>query len=627
MRAIANAINGYLNNPALPNNEVGNGPDGRDGPITRVKAAAMGGAQVDNVGIENFIRTTGFPLSIFGSLDFTTGFGHDRRESGNTTDIVPDGTFTDSQGAAELYVLIENAAKIELSPEARAAGLKLGPDNSRLANGDLRNPEYATESDQLLIENGIFVSSGASAAILNNVVVNAHQSIVQEESSPFGFGGRIDELNRDLSVKKGSVVAAGNAFQYDEQRNTQMRSDVSWWIILGVNVINRNPALDGSLSTDLRTGPSNIAGGNSDFNFVVNQPNTPGQTPGNFITFIGDDLLADGAAGRFTPARNAAIIDSAVDSIQANIDLATLNSLLGIPNIAILAPNRDHSGQLRADEPTMAPPGGIGANVFKDRGALDLADFVGPIAALESPLDNDFAGSDSDPASSFVNRSTGVFSEFRILVQDLGDDSDPFVGSGIDDSTVVVSQIDGLRKPGANVALFENDRLLEEGIDYTFSYDESREVITLTPLAGIWRNDRSYRIQVNNRDRTVLIAPDPSELPTVISCRSSTATVGRWSSSSSRAISLIVPETITLTVPQVGTNAGGLSDGDLFQIDDGTNPVSVFEFNRGDATLPGTIPVDLPLRQTPTDPAELVVYLEEIASNIATASPIGRRCR
>ena len=44
----------------------------------------------------------------------------------------------------------------------------------------------------------------------------------------------------------------------------------------------------------------------------------------------------------------------------------------------------------------MAPPFGVGANVFKDRGALDRADFVGPNASLGSPQDNDFAGFDRD---------------------------------------------------------------------------------------------------------------------------------------------------------------------------------------------------------------------------------------
>ncbi|MEM6472450.1 MAG: S8 family serine peptidase, partial [Planctomycetota bacterium] len=219
MRAIANAVNGYLNNPAIPNHEVGNGPDGLDGPVTRVTAQALGGRYGDNVGIDNLTRLNGCtfesincPFGIFGSVDYFNGFGHDRLESGGTN-IVANGTLSDSQGTTELYTWIHNAAKIELSPEARAAGLRLGPDNTGLLDPRLGNASYATESDQLLAEQGIFVSSGVSAALLNNVVVNAHQSIVQEESSVFGFGGRIDSFNPDISPKQGSVVAAGNTFQ------------------------------------------------------------------------------------------------------------------------------------------------------------------------------------------------------------------------------------------------------------------------------------------------------------------------------------------------------------------------------------------------------------------------------
>ncbi|QEG01721.1 Thermophilic serine proteinase precursor [Stieleria maiorica] len=626
MRSIANAINGYLNNPAMPNHEVGNGPDGRDGPVTRVEAQALGGTYGDNIGINNMIRQSGCdlflnidacPYGIFGSIDFTTGFGHDRRESGSL-DIVPNGTFTDSRGTNELYVLIDNAAKIELSPEARAAGLKLGPDNSRLANGDLRNSEFATESDQLLAEQGIYVGSGVSASILNNVVVNTHQSMVKEESSVFGFGGRIDAQNPDISIKQGNVVAAGNAFQYDDYRNTQMRSDISWWVGVG-GTVNRNQSLDTSLSTDLRTGPSNIAGGNSDFNFVVQQPGTPGQTPGNFITFIGDDVLEDGAAGRFTPALNSSIIDSAVDSLDPNVDLFTLNSLLGIPTRSINAPKRDFSGQLRADEPTQAPPGGIGADVFKDRGALDRADFVGPTATLDSPQDNDFAGRDTDPATSFVNRKTGVFTEFRILVQDLGDDSNPFVGSGIDNDTIVVSPIDGLRNPGANLTLFENGNLLVEGIDYTFSFDETGGVITLKPLAGVWRNDRSYRIELNNRDRTVLIAPDSSSVTDGDQLSVVDSNGGTVIFEFESGYLMHLPEALTLEVPRQGTNQGGLIDGGVFSIGDGVNPDIIFEFDSNGTTVPGSVPVTLPATATPVDETQRQLFLESIAENIRVA--------
>src|SRR5690606_37399826 len=122
----------------------------------------------------------------------------------------------------------------------------------------------------------------------------------------------------------------------------------------------------------------------------------------SFVTYTFGDLFENAAGNRFTPAPNAPIIDSAVDSIMENSTLANLKATLGIPSGLILAPLRDNSGQLRADEPNMAPPSGIGADVFKDRGALDRADFVGPVARLDSPFDNDAAGVDSDPAESFL---------------------------------------------------------------------------------------------------------------------------------------------------------------------------------------------------------------------------------
>ena len=621
MRAIANAINGYLNNPALPNHEVGNGPDGQDGPITRVQARAMGGSQTDNVGIRNFVREVGAPFAPApgGGFDFTNGFGHDRRESGGSTTIVPDGTFTDGRGSTELYVLIKNAAKFEISPEARAAGLKLGPDNSRDANGDPREPDYATESDQLLTEFGIQVGGGSSASLLNNVIVNAHQSIAQEETSVFGFGGRIDGNNPDRNPKPGQVVSTGNAIQYDEQRNTQIRSDVSWWVQAGTNVINRNPALDGSVSTDLRTGPSNVAGGNSDFNFVVIPEGTPGQVPGGFTVRTFGDLFENGAGNRFTPAPGSPVIDSAVDSIDENTALASLKASVGIPSGTIFAPERDNSGQLRADEPTMAPPGGIGSDVFKDRGALDRADFVGPVASLEVPFDNDVAGFDTDPSSSFVQRNVGVFDEFRILLQDLGDDSDPFVGTGLDNTTVVVSPIEGLRSSGSNLVLFENDEVLEEGIDYTFHFDESRGLITLRPLAGVWRSDRAYRVSINNRDRTAMVAPGSRQVSDGDQITITDEDGARLVFEFETGYQIRVPEALSLIIPRAGTNAGGVVDGDVFQINDGVNPVVTFEFNNDSVTLPGTVQIPLPTGPTPVGEAELQAFLGEIADGIADA--------
>lgn len=80
------------------------------------------------------------------------------------------------------------------------------------------------------------------------------------------------------------------------------------------------------------------------------------------------------------------------------------------------------------------------------------------------------------------------------------------IGTGVDDTTVAGSSTT-LRLPGSAVTVFENGKLLKEGFDYTFSYDTTTNEVTLTPLAGIWKNDRVYEISINNKDRFVLYAP------------------------------------------------------------------------------------------------------------------------
>ncbi len=184
---------------------------------------------------------------------------------------------------------------------------------------------------------------------------------------------------------------------------------------------------------------------------------------------------------------------------------------------------------------------------------------------------------------------------------------------------MVVPEIPGLRPTGANVTLFENDKLLQQEIDYTFSYDETKNIITLTPLAGIWRNDRAYRVALNNRDRTALIAPDVSLLADGDQLQITDTLGGTIFFEFETGYQLLVPEPITLIVPTIGTNAGGLGDGDIFQINDGQNPAIVFEFNSGTATLPGTVEVALPSGPTPTDEAALAAFLNGIALNIQTA--------
>ncbi len=300
-----------------------------------------------------------------------------------------------------------------------------------------------------------------------------------------------------------------------------------------------------------------------------------------------------------TPAPNSPIIDSAVNSIAERDRFGALKLSVGIPVSNILAPDRDNSGQLRADDPSVASPGGLGANVFKDRGALDRADFVGPVAIIESPRDNDASGIDSDPSETFLQLNSGIYDEFRILLRDVGDSSDPFVGSGIDDNTVVVPVLPGLRKAGANVALFEGDRLLAEGIDYTFSYDSTRGLITLRPLAGIWRNDRAYRISINNRDRMVGLAPSANAIADGDSFLVVDDNGGRVTFEFESGYELRIPETLQFTVPQAATGTGGISDGSRFSISGITGNPIFFEFDRDNVTLPGSRVIRFATGDTP----------------------------
>ncbi|HBJ34818.1 MAG TPA: hypothetical protein DDZ51_08655, partial [Planctomycetaceae bacterium] len=528
MRAIAASISAT---GTLLNHQSGNGPDGRSGPVPRVSAVALGGQSGDNTGINKTFLT-----------DYGTGFGHNRLETGDGSTGV---------GTSELYVLVERAARIELSTAARNGGLRLTPD--QVVTG------FATEADQLLAENGVLITQGASPTLLNNVFVNLHQSVVGEETATFGFGA-LAPVN--AFYKQQAIVVTGNVFQYDEFRNSQIRADVNSPFIA-------NPGL----STDLLTGPSNINGGTSDFNVII------GNT---------ERLMVNAAGDRMAPSSNSPLIDSAINSLAERDTFAALKLSVGIPVSNILAPDRDNSGQLRADNPNVASSGGLGANVFKDRGALDLADFVGPTATLEFPRDNDAAGIDTDPSETFLQLNSGIYDEFRILLRDVGDSSDPFVGSGMDDATVVVPVMPGLREAGANITLFEGDRLLAEGIDYTFSYDATRGLITLRPLAGIWRDDRAYRISVNNRDRLVGLAPSAGAVSDGDSFLVVDNNGGRMTFEFESGYELRVPETLQFTVPQAGTGTGGIADGSRFSISGITGNPIFFEFDRDNVTLPGS---------------------------------------
>ncbi len=557
-RIIAFAIDATYNNlggrPVLGNQAFGNGPDGLSGPIQPVTATALGGIEGTGAGLRLF-PTAG------ALIPHNTIFGHNHTSTGN--------------GVLEQYVLIERAAKMTISPEASAAGLRLDPVNG-------------VSIDQLYPETGVLLTGGTSGTVVNNVFSNLHQGLVDEITKTGGFfQNNLDNVH----PKPHNTIVTANVFQHIEPANNVFRQGM-------------HQPFTGGGDIGITPGPSNVNGGTDDFN----------------VTLANNDPLFVHAEGsNFLPRLNSVVIDSSVNSLTERDPLVDLRQAIGIPVSNVLAPNRDVNGVLRADNPDVAPPGGLGSQVFKDRGSNELADFVGPVAIIDVPRDNDPQGVDIDPATGFLRLNDGVYQEFRVQLRDTGDSSDPFAGLGIDDDTVLVAPIDGLRKPGANITLFENDRLLEEGIDYRFAYDATRNIVTFTPLAGIFQNDRSYRIALNNRNRTVLVAPQADQLRDGDQLSVTDANGGTVVFEFESGFELQFPETLTLVVPTVGTDAGGVRDGEVFQIDDGVNAAVIFEFDRDGVTLPNSTPVSLPVTATPRDPAALQTYLAQIATNIAAA--------
>lgn len=563
MRAIAAAINSSRNGlPILPNHERNNGPQGVSGPITRVSASALGGPQgwdgnsglkVWNGGVVNGIQ---YPVRTHafgpGVSDYSNGFGHNRTSQVNSVGI--GGTTTDGAGTEEMYVLIENAARVTINNVPNLAV----------------DPQPGRNMDQLLPEVGVMARDGASPSLINNIIVNTQAAVEVEVSRASGFGSARGGNNHP---KQGQVIVGGSIFQHTESVQGVFQSRMTWPGVTGAGT-----------ETDSPLRPSNVNGGTSDFNL-----NLPGV----------QELLVNPSGDDFSPIPGSIAIDSSINSLAERDAYASLKQALGLPVNPLLAPNRDLTGQLRVDDPNVSFSG-LGSNVFKDRGAVERADFVGPVAVIINPFDNDSQGTDKDPNISFVQLTEGVVDEFRIQLRDSGDASDPFQGSGIDDASVVGPRVAGVRDIGSVLTLFEDGKLLVEGVDYRFSYDETNDVITLRPLAGIWKQESVYEIELNNRDRFVVTAPagpqavDGDQFVVVDDAG------GRLTFEYESGYQLELPEVITLTAPVEGTGTGGIADGDRVVINDGIRVVT-FEYTLdGGAVSTGNIPVSYSLGDSRT---------------------------
>jgi hypothetical protein len=466
-----------------------------------------------------------------------------------------------NQGDGRRYVEVYGAAKIvRLSGPTAALSPIVGQNNV---------------DSQLLRETGVLVSEEATPTLLNNVLSNLRNAVVETENQP--------QSQQTTGVSPRTAIVGAQLFQHSTPFNgSQTAAEMSNW----------SYSL-GRLQTGSLINPEErLVARQDDADFNLPLANTA-------------PLFVNAGARNFFPSPLTAAIDSSVDSLEDRPQFITVKAAMGLSNSPILAPARDVTGQLRVDDPNVSPPQGQGANVFKDRGSLDRSDFIGPAAVLLNPRDDDADGNDIDPTDTVVQLTGGTYDHFLIQIEDGFESADPFPGVGVNDATVLGPNGPEGRLPGAAVTVFADGVFLEEGIDYTYRYDATRNTIRLTPTSGVWASDKVYVVRLNNRDRYVINAPtgSPDLDGTFFDISDDAGIRVRFEYDSGYTIQ--VPHSLAIQVP-----VAGLADGQRFVIRDASDPTNlpvIFELDVNDYILPGNFPVPFVLGSSQDEIAAAIV--------------------
>lgn len=381
-------------------------------------------------------------------------------------------------------------------------------------------------------QEGIYLSEQSSPTMLNNILVNHQNGLFQSQNST---------TPNFVAISPFTAIEAASVYQFN-----------------GAN--------------------SSITSSGNDFNAGV----------GTNV-----QLFENAPNRNFYPAVNSPIIDSAIDTLQdRDIFLNDVKQPMGLGASPILSPTRDLLGQLRIDDPNYDSPLAQGADVFKDRGALDRADFVDPRAVLVLPQDNDALGVDADPSETYVRLLDGTYGQFTILIRDGFTADNPFPGASVVDSTLLTSpktDVEGSRTlslTGPAVTVFQDGKLLLEGFDYRYRYDSISNSIQIIALAGVWPQGSVFEVKLNNRDRYVIDAPGGNQISDGSTFTVTDDTGARVTFEYESGYRLVVGPTLAFQVPVAGTGANGISDGQKFTINDGKKIV-VFEFD-SNGSIAGT---------------------------------------
>ncbi len=299
-------------------------------------------------------------------------------------------------------------------------------------------------------------------------------------------GADIDAVAAITSVAVDRFIAGGEGIRVRSNASATLLNNVLVNSTTGINI-------DASSA-------STVVGGSV---FHRNVADTGGSaTTGQFSTLVGNNVPVFVAVGigNLYPAASSPVIDSSIDSLEDRLSLVAVKQPLGMDASPIKAPQYDVNGQLRVDDPSVETPSGLGENVFKDRGAQDRADFVGPSVVLVQPADNDLGGNDRNPSPSVVELTRITLTQFDIQLVDGLEPSEPSRGANVDDATVKSSA----------VLVYRDNVPLVEGRDYTFGYDATNGIIRLTPLSGIWKSESVYTVRFLNSREAAVVAKAPT---------------------------------------------------------------------------------------------------------------------
>ncbi|MEZ6130797.1 MAG: DVUA0089 family protein [Planctomycetaceae bacterium] len=291
---------------------------------------------------------------------------------------------------------------------------------------------------------------------------------------------------------------------------------------------NASPSILNNALAQLNTGitldgPSAAAGTVIGANFYVDNVNDHGGVA-TYGTFDASDkqavnpdwsvgnVFVDVSVTNLYPAPGSPLIDSSLDTLDERTEVTTVRDPLGIARSPILAPQLDLFGQTRADDDLPGTgPGAPGANVRKDRGAIDRVDFDGPTSSLlviDSRIEGDITIQDEDQRTDslgnlIVSESDSSFGEIDNLTLGEAQAVRQFVlrfsdiGVGIDDAPILAAVNDTTGTIGLPFTLQQDGVDLVEGVDYLFVWNSNTDeaifrAVTEFPL------EHFYTILVDN---------------------------------------------------------------------------------------------------------------------------------